>query len=36
MSDTPATYPLIAATFNEALAVLAVNVYEMALRFDLP
>jgi hypothetical protein len=36
MSDMPAIYPPIAATFNEAFAVLEVNVYEIAARFDLP
>jgi hypothetical protein len=36
MSVIPATYPLIAATFNEALAVLVVKVKDLATRFDLP
>jgi hypothetical protein len=36
MSDLPAEYPPIAATFNEAFAVFAENVDEMETRFDLP
>jgi hypothetical protein len=36
MSETPATYPLMAAIFNDAFAVLAEYTNERVLRFDLP
>jgi hypothetical protein len=36
ISDLPAMYPPIPATFNEAFAVLAAKVDEMETLFDLP